>query len=120
MTDHEAIKIISRMILDMEYPNGKYHDDFTKEEGLKHLALYRAKSALQEREKRSKGCEFCDGTERSMMFRKGECAAMNDEVYVSGDAIIIDYGCKAYDTVKIGFCPMCGRPLKGEDNGKVD
>lgn len=79
-------------------------------------AIDLAISALQEREKRSKGCEFCDGTERSMMFRKGECAAMNDEVYVSGDAIIIDYGCKAYDTVKIGFCPMCGRPLKGEDN----
>ena len=79
-------------------------------------AIDLAISALQEREKRSKGCEFCDGTERSMMFRKGECAAMSDEVYVSGDAIIIDYGCKAYDTVKIGFCPMCGRPLKGEDN----
>lgn len=79
-------------------------------------ACAHAISALKEREERSKGCEFCDGTERSMMFRKGECAAMSDEVYVSGDAIIIDYGCKAYDTVKIGFCPMCGRPLKGEDN----
>ena len=106
MTDHKAIAIFT---------------------GLKMMVGTQAKeacdaaiSALQEREKRSKGCEFCDGTERSMMFRKGECVAMNDEVYVSGDAIIIDYGCKAYDTVKIGFCPMCGRPLKGEDNGKVD
>lgn len=73
-------------------------------------------SALQEREERARGCEFCDGTERSMLFRKGACDSMNDDVYISGDAIIIDYGCKAYDTVKIRFCPMCGRPLKGADN----
>lgn len=69
-----------------------------------------------EQNERSKGCEFCDGSERSMLFRIGACAAMNDEVYVSGDAIIIDFGCKAYDTVKIGFCPMCGRKLKGADD----
>lgn len=76
--------------------------------------LERVKRELEER---SNGCEFCDGSERSMLFRKGACAAMNDEVYVSGNAIIIDFGCTAYDTVKIGFCPMCGRKLKGADNG---
>lgn len=132
MTDHEAIKIISRMILDMEYPNGKYHDDFTKEEGLKHLALYRAKSALQEREERSKGCRFCfDATlepdlegcdlsyhdvgeseqQKRIMIRSGNgkpMAIMFEEL--SGNQ---------WHTVGIyepKFCPMCGRPLKGEDN----
>lgn len=70
----------------------------------------------KEEKERNRGCEFCDGEERNMLFRKGACAAMNDEIYVSGDAIIIDYGCKAYDAVKIGFCPMCGRRLKGVDN----
>ena len=84
------------------------------EESLRHVMCAELEN---EQNERSNGCEFCDGSERSMLFRKGACAAMNDEVYVSGDAIIIDFGCKAYDTVKIGFCPMCGRKLKGADNG---
>lgn len=108
MTDHEAIKIISRMILDMEYPNGKYHDDFTKEEGLKHLALYRAKSALQEREERSKGCRYCSlGAD----LKSDEDMGMNLFNYAEG----MDF------SVYPNFCPMCGRPLKGgNDNGKAD
>lgn len=80
------------------------------------VKVYGASDDLVE-EERHNGCEFCDGSERSMLFRKGACAAMNDDVYVSGNAIIIDFGCTAYDTVKIGFCPMCGRKLEGEDNG---
>ncbi len=119
MTDREAIEYAENELESTSYTletNNKLRGGLFKILSTKFEFLVTAKSALQEREKRSKGCEFCDGTERSMMFRKGECAAMNDEVYVSGDAIIIDYGCKAYDTVKIGFCPMCGRPLKGEDN----
>lgn len=103
MTDREAIGIIITE-RDLYCPKKRYE------------AFDKAISALREREDRNSGCEFCDGSERSMLFRIGACAAMNDEVYVSGDAIIIDFGCKAYDTVKIGFCPMCGRKLKGEDN----
>lgn len=46
MTREEAIKAISDMILDMEYPNGVYHEKFTEDESRKHLALYMAKKAL--------------------------------------------------------------------------
>ena len=105
MTDREAIEIL------------REEHKYCLEPCFIMNAISAAISALQEREERSKGCEFCDGTERSMLFRKGACDSMNDDVYISGDAIIIDYGCKAYDTVKIRFCPMCGRPLKGADNG---
>lgn len=109
MTDHEAIKIISRMILDMEYPNGKYHDDFTKEEGLKHLALYRAKSALQEREERSKGCEFCGA---KLYFKTTQYArpllAPLTEVQALRDKLL-DLTGEVYVEIDAGFCPMCGQ-----------
>ena len=47
MTREEAIKAISDMILDMEYPNGVYHEKFTEDESQKHLALYAVKKALR-------------------------------------------------------------------------
>ena len=47
MTREEAIKAISDMILDMEYPNGVYHEKFTEDESRKHLALYAVKKALR-------------------------------------------------------------------------
>ncbi len=53
-------------------------------------AIDLAISALQEREERSKGCVYC-----------------ND--------VAIDI-----ELPNANFCPMCGRPLKGEDNGKAD
>lgn len=65
--------------------------------GLKMMVGTKAKevcdvaiSALQEREERSKGCVYC-----------------ND--------VAIDI-----ELPNANFCPMCGRPLKGEDNGKAD
>lgn len=45
MTREEAIKAISDMILDMEYPNGVYHEKFTEDESRKHLALYAVKKS---------------------------------------------------------------------------
>ena len=45
MTREEAIKAISDMILDMEYPNSVYHEKFTEDESRKHLALYAVKKS---------------------------------------------------------------------------
>lgn len=64
MTREEAIKAISDMILDMEYPNGVYHEKFTEDESQKHLALYAVKKALrpvsrEQVEKMWTGCEKC-------------------------------------------------------------
>ena len=52
---------------------------------------------------------------KDLLFRQGKCEAMCDHVYVSVSELICDYGCKAYDSININYCPMCGRPLKGED-----
>lgn len=47
--------------------------------------------ALQEREERSRGCEWCIGF----------CPDVTGDPYA-----------------EYRFCPMCGRPMKGADNGK--
>lgn len=49
-------------------------------------------SALQEREERIKGCKYCTGV-----------------------VLNVVEGATAFE-VGFNFCPMCGRPLKGEDN----
>ena len=55
-----------------------------------YAATVHALKALQEQEERSKGCEWCD----TLRAR-----------------------CALYDAIgETNFCPMCGRPLKGEDN----
>lgn len=51
-------------------------------------------SALQERIDREKGCDWC--------YCLSAVSALHDAI------------------PEANYCPMCGRPLKGEDNGKVD
>lgn len=71
-------------------------------------------SALQEREERSKGCEYCaiDSSTRKAIGYDS-----------ANDAISIVYGdnLAAIETDSlefiINFCPMCGRNLKGAQDG---
>ena len=87
MTDREAIEIIE---------NGGWWDLFIpittvkgrNEEIKLHQALDMAISSLQEREERSKGCEFCN-------------------IEANKNAMIEDHG--------YAVCPYCGRPLKGDE-----
>jgi hypothetical protein len=109
MTEREAISVLTcaefgRTTVDKPM--------LTDEEERLYEARDIAIEAIQENIKKGEGCEFCNETEKSMIFREGACAAMNDEIYISGDAIIIDYGCKAYDTVQINYCPNCGAKLR--------
>ena len=67
--------------------------------GLKMMVGTKAKevcdvaiSALQEREERIKGCKYCTGV-----------------------VLNVVEGATAFEA-GFNFCPMCGRPLKGEDN----
>ena len=77
-------------------------------------------SALQEREERSKGCEFCGAKlylkntqyARPLLAPLTEVQALRDK--------LLDLTGEVYVEIDAGFCPMCGRPLKGEDNGKAD
>lgn len=83
-------------------------------------ACSHAISALQEREERSNGCEYCK-----------EYDSVDDAPMLACEEYYSDVGmylCNGYlcsnsgegIELKINFCPMCGRPLKGADNGKAD
>lgn len=74
-------------------------------------ACYMAVAALREQEQREQGCEYCDGTEKDLYYQDGACAQMIDLVYISGNRIECDFGCKAWGAFEINFCPMCGRKL---------
>lgn len=100
MTREEAIKAISDMILDMEYPNGVYHEKFTEDESQKHLALYAVKKALrpvsrEQVERVWPGCEACKDAGLAI----GEVqfyGPFEGPIDVSGN---------------MHYCPNCGRPI---------
>ena len=79
-------------------------------------ACSHAISALQEREERSKGCEFCGA---KLYFKTTQYArpllAPLTEVQALRDKLL-DLTGEVYVEINADFCPMCGRPLKGEDN----
>lgn len=111
MTREEAIKAISDMILDMEYPNGVYHEKFTEDESQKHLALYAVKKALrpvsrEQVEKVWRGCSFCknDGVQD---YRTAVCVTRWGMSYLKGPEIESDDIFYAQNH----FCRFCGRPL---------
>lgn len=99
MTDREALKLL-------KYPVYKWSMDWDeREDGLSYTeAIERTISALQEREERSKGCEFCN------TYDFGRCGINEHDVFMAGGNSRVD----ADDQFK--FCPMCGRKLKGVDN----
>lgn len=124
MTDREAIARFEPYI-----GNECYRKEFQE-------ACALAISALQEREERSKGCRFCfdatiepdlEGCDLSYHY-VGESEQKKRIMIRSGNgkpmAIMFEeLSGNQWHTVGIyepKFCPMCGRPLKGEDNGKAD
>lgn len=69
--------------------------------------------ALQEREERSKGCEFCcyqEYPDRTLYPKDGY--QFYAGYWKQFDVDEFD----EYEIDNIDFCPMCGRPLKGTDN----
>ena len=64
-------------------------------------------SALQEREKRSKGCEFCN------TYDFGRCGIDEYHIFMAGGNSRVD----ANEQFK--FCPMCGRKLKGVQDESI-
>lgn len=92
--------------------------------GLKMMVGTKAKevcdvaiSALQEREERSKGCEYC----ADHKYNVEDCVMLSHDksdfdsgMYIYDGELISNSG--EFQCVRINFCPMCGRPLKGEDN----
>lgn len=64
------------------------------------------------------GCEYCKHGESVYHNSSGIHDSMDEDVYISGNNIVVDIGCHSYGTAEIKFCPMCGRrlpqPPKGE------
>ena len=64
------------------------------------------------------GCEYCKDSESVYHHSSGIHDSMDEDVYISGNNIVVDIGCHSYGTAEIKFCPMCGRrlpqPPKGE------
>lgn len=69
-------------------------------------------SALQEREERSKGCEFCGA---KLYFKTTQYArpllAPLTEVQALRDKLL-DLTGEVYVEIDAGFCPMCGQRLE--------
>ena len=113
MTREEAIKAISDMILDMEYPNGVYHEKSTEDESRKHLALYMAKKALllvsrEQVEKVWRGEWEFDAAEPNGKFGGIRCSKCHAAVSFGGENAF--HNAKAFDS----FCPFCGAPMTDE------
>lgn len=103
MTREEAIEIISDMILDIEYPDGTYKQEYTEEESKRHLALYVAKKALR-------------GPTREMVERmRGEWIRTHStdnfwtKVWKCSYCGFEDGNGDCFD-----FCPSCGQPMTDE------
>ena len=108
MTREEAIKAISDMILDMEYPNGVYHEKFTEDESQKHLALYAVKKALrpvsrEQVEKVWRGEWNYSHTTETDHFAVVKCSKCGHEAFAI-----------ALYVKDENFCPHCGAPMTDE------
>ena len=108
MTREEAIKAISDMILDMEYPSGVYHEKFTEDESQKHLALYAVKKALrpvsrEQVEKVWRGEWNYSHTTETDHFAVVKCSKCGHEAFAI-----------ALYVKDENFCPHCGAPMTDE------
>lgn len=105
MTDREAIEIL------------REEHKYCLEPCFIMNAISAAISALQEREERSKGCEYCAdhkyNVEDCVMLSHDE-SDFDSGMYIYDGELISNSG--EFQCVKINYCPMCGRPLKGEDH----
>lgn len=90
MTDREAIEALTNYEFSSLHFTSKQDEEVIKQ----------AISALQEREKRSKGCDICNNHNWNGYFSWYE---------------MLDCQTVMYD-IKAEKCPGCGRPLKGADD----
>lgn len=68
-------------------------------------------SALREQEERERGCEYCTDSKSIYHLKSGIHDSMDEDVYISGNALVVDIGCRSYGSCVVNFCPMCGRRL---------
>ena len=114
MTREEASSVISDMILEMEYPNGIYHQKFTEDESRKHLALYAAKKALRpvSREKVEKVWRgnWDVSYDEQNGFTYVTCSKCGDETVLNGCFVTTEGEPSGLED----FCSVCGAPMTDE------
>ena len=64
------------------------------------------------------GCEYCKHGESVYHNSSGIHDSMDEDVYISGNNIVVDIGRHSYGTAEIKFCPMCGRELPQPPKGE--
>ena len=124
----EAIEVTNRQINELKselktLETQEYIDSFNLAIKVKELSV----EALQEKAEREKGCECCNsnlrknGTNNINNYIEGSRLTMKFTNYehcqITSD--FNDYYVKETDethSIKINYCPMCGRKL-GEENG---
>lgn len=114
MTREEAIRILDpktmvKTLAEIEYYGG--FTRWTKASQAAYDAYILALSALQEQEERERGCEYCTDSKNIYHLKSGIHDSMDEDVYISGNALVVDIGCHSYGSSVIKFCPMCGRRL---------
>lgn len=66
----------------------------------------------------TEGCEYCNTSESIYHHSSAIHDSMDEDVYVSGNVLVVDIGCHTYGTTDIKFCPMCGRKLAEPPKGE--
>ena len=110
MTREEAIRILDPATTAEALAEIEYYAGFRGEEAARRAVddvCILAISALREQEERERGCEYRNCGKS--VCNNGE--SMDEDVYISGNCLIVEIGCHSYWLVKINFCPMCGRRL---------
>lgn len=114
MAREEAIRILDPDTTGETLTEIEYYGGFkgkTKAAKALYDACILAVSSLREQEERELGCEYCNDY-KSIYHRSSEIHdGMDEDVYISGNSLVVDIGCHSYGQVEINFCPMCGRRL---------
>lgn len=68
-------------------------------------------AAIREKREREKGCEYCADNE-DLAFGHDSMKRVGS-IYIDGNLLVADLYSESM-AVAVCFCPMCGKPLKGE------
>lgn len=76
----------------------------------------RLKMYEDQEEERENGCEYCADSENLYHHSSELHSSMDENVYISGNDLVVDIGCHSYGSSTIKYCPMCGRKLPQPPN----
>lgn len=114
MTREEAIRILDPETTEESLAKIEYYNGFSGKTAAVQAvsdACVLAVAALREQEERENGCEYCTDHKNIYHLSSGIHDSMDEDVYISGNALVVDIGCHSYGSADIKYCPMCGHRL---------